>query len=100
MNTYSQIKLLEYSFQPIRRHNSGGCCCCIQKTVDEAWSFHSFDGSNLLLQRKVTAQKVCILISVSQDNIIPRAKSLLFDVRVLKPDFEMILISVRELPLV
>ena len=35
---YSPIKLLEFSFQPIRTHFSDNCCCCIQKTVDEAWS--------------------------------------------------------------
>ena len=55
VNPYSPIKLLEFSFQSIRRHFLDSCCCCIEKAVDEAQSSLSLDGSTLFQHRKITA---------------------------------------------
>ena len=53
--SYSPIKLLEFSFQPIKRRYLDSCCCCIQKAVDEVLSSRGFDGSILFLHRKIIA---------------------------------------------
>ena len=51
----SPIKLLEFSFQPMRRRYVDSFCCSMKKTVDIAKSSRRCDGSILFLQSNITA---------------------------------------------
>ena len=60
-----------------------------------ALNSRSCGGSNLFLQRRITASKICTLRYVDQDC----SRSLLSMFKLFKPEFEAIFLSVRKLPL-
>ena len=85
---YSPTKLLKF------------ICCCIQKSVDEAWSSRSLDGSIFLLQRRLLPESYafCDLYVKTTSFFTLKVCSSIFELfKDFKPDFEAISLNVREL---
>ena len=82
MIPYSPIKLLEFSYQPIRVHCWDSCCCCIKRQLMRPRA-PAAAMDQFFIHGKIISWKVCIWRSEGQENVIFCTKSFLFHVQAL-----------------